>query len=255
MQRNLKTFNSNGIDVFAISYDSQETLREFAKKHDIVYPLLSDEGSGVIRDFGILNTLIPKDHERFGIPFPGTYMIGSDGLVFEKSFIAAHLTRESVSGMLQESFRVGDPGRGEVSVVSGPEFKACAYLASPTISPRQLTMLTVEISLIDGVHIYGRPLPDEYVPVELTLDGEDVLIVDRVDYPEPEVMYLEALDETLPVYTGRLKIKAHCMGVKRGQGEKVEVSGALRFQACDDSQCFLPQTITFPLSLQCLPFA
>ena len=140
----------------------------------------------MIRDFGILNTHIPEDHDDFGVPYPGTYMIGEDGLVFSKSFFAEHGTRESINAMLQESFTAEDLDHGEVQVVATPHLTARAYFASPTIRPRQFTTLTVEVSLANGIHVNGRPLPEGYIPVELTLDGSDGLLLDRVDYPEPE---------------------------------------------------------------------
>jgi peroxiredoxin len=47
--------------------------------------MLSDTGSVVIRDFGILNTKVPPDVTRFyGIPFPGQYLIAPNGIVKDK---------------------------------------------------------------------------------------------------------------------------------------------------------------------------
>ena len=207
----------------------------------------------MIQEFGILNTNIPQDHEWFGIPYPGVYMIGKDGLLFDKSFIADHSIRESVNDMLQESFRVEDLERGEIQAVTTPHLTARAYFASPTIRRGQLVVLTVEISLADGMHIYGRPLPEGYIPVELTLDGSEDLLLDRVAYPEPEEMDLEALGERLPVYTGQLEIKAHCLGGNKDQKEIFQVTARLRYQVCNDRECYLPQTLTLSLPLQFLP--
>ena len=246
----METLERNGIKPFAISYDPQDTLRAFAERFGITYPLLSDESSSVIREFGILNADIPNDHEWFGVPYPGTYMIGNDGLVIEKSFFAEHGTRESVNDMLQEGFSVEDVERGEAQTVTTPHLTARAYFASPTIRPRQVSVLTVEMLLADGIHVNGRPLPEGYIPLELSLRDAKGVILDRIDYPEPEEMYLEALGEKLPVYTGRVEIKARCLGVRREQPEEIEVVAHLRYQACNDQECYLPQTITFPLRLQ-----
>ena len=75
LQDNLESLSNAGVQPYAISYDSQDTLAEFAEKHSITYPLLSDTKSRVIRDFGILNTLVAEDHRWFGVPFPGTYVV------------------------------------------------------------------------------------------------------------------------------------------------------------------------------------
>ena len=112
----MKALENNGIKAFAVSYDDRDTLREFASKHQISYPLFSDEDSRLIRKLGILNTHIPEDHKWYGVPYPGTYMIDSDGVVFEKSFFASHGVRESVNDMLQEEYGAEDielsPRRG-----------------------------------------------------------------------------------------------------------------------------------------------
>ena len=206
----------------------------------------------MIRELDILNTHIPEDHELFGVPYPGSYMIGKHGRVFDKSFFAEHGTRESVNDMLQESFRVEDLERGEVQVVTTPHLTARAYFASPTIRARQVTVLTVEISLTDGMHVNGRSLPAGYISVELSLEDSENLLLERVDYPEPEEMYLEPLGERLPVYSGELVIKAHCIGVRREQSGELKGAVKLRYQACDERQCYLPQVVTFPIHLQYL---
>jgi hypothetical protein len=114
---------------------------------------------------------MPDDHDWYGIPYPGTYAVGEDGLVFDRSFIAGHGLRESVNDFLQESFKVSDVEGSEVQAVRTPHLEVKAWFASPTLRRAQLTVFTAEIDLADGLHVYGRPLPDGYIPIELTLDG------------------------------------------------------------------------------------
>ena len=104
----------------------QRSWESSRDKFGITFPLLSDETSNVIRGFGILNTHIPDDHKWSGVPYPGTYMVGDDGLVFS-NFFAEHGTRESVNDMLQEDFQVQEMERGEVQVATSPDLTARAY--------------------------------------------------------------------------------------------------------------------------------
>ena len=249
------TFDRNGIKVVAISYDSQEVLSDFAARHGITYPLLSDEGSSVIREFGILNPNIPHDHHWYGVPYPGLYMVGEDGLVFEKNFVAQHGRRESANDMLLEGFNAKDVDHSEAQEVATPHLSARAYFASPTIRPGQLMVLTVRISAAEGIHINGRPLPAGYTPVELTVEGNQGLVLERVDYPEPQTMVLEALNETLPVYTHQIELKGRCRSVTKGDEGPISVNVGLTYQACDDRACFLPETLSFTLPLLSLPHA
>ena len=79
----------SGIAVIAISPDPVADLAEFSATHGITYPLLSDADASVIRAYGILNTLLDEGDEgdeEYGIPYPGSYLVGRDGRVEQKSF-------------------------------------------------------------------------------------------------------------------------------------------------------------------------
>jgi thioredoxin-dependent peroxiredoxin len=67
-------FDKLAAEVIGISSDSVDSHRSFAKKHDLPFTLLSDEGSKVRRLYGVPNT--------FGL-FPGrvTYIIDEEGVV------------------------------------------------------------------------------------------------------------------------------------------------------------------------------
>jgi thioredoxin-dependent peroxiredoxin len=67
-------FDKLDAKVIGISSDSVESHRRFAKKHDLPFTLLSDEGRKVSRLYGVSNA--------FGL-FPGrvTYVIDEEGVV------------------------------------------------------------------------------------------------------------------------------------------------------------------------------
>ena len=65
-----------------ISYDSPEVLKRAASKHQITFPLLSDEGSKTIDAYGIRNQ---EATGRFaGIPHPTTFVV-DDRALFARS--------------------------------------------------------------------------------------------------------------------------------------------------------------------------
>ncbi len=68
-------------------------LREFSQKQHIPYPLLSDLESDVIRDYGIINSLL--DAMLYGIPFPGVFVTDADGIVVAKFFHDSYKKRDS----------------------------------------------------------------------------------------------------------------------------------------------------------------
>lgn len=46
--------------------------------------------------------------------------------------------------------------------------------------------------------------------------------------------------------------QAYCMGTREGEPGLTELVVTLRYQACDDQACYLPQTVTIPMSLEFL---
>ncbi len=71
---NFEEFRNIDAEVIGISSDSVESQKNFAAKHDLSFPLLSDEGGNITRLYGVPKT--------FGL-FPGrvTYVIDREGVV------------------------------------------------------------------------------------------------------------------------------------------------------------------------------
>ena len=71
---NFQEFRNLDAEVIGVSSDSTESHRNFAVKHDLSFPLLSDEKGNIRRLYGVPKT--------FGL-FPGrvTYVIDREGVV------------------------------------------------------------------------------------------------------------------------------------------------------------------------------
>lgn len=70
-----------GYNIVAVSYDKPELLKAFKDKYKFPYPMLSDEGSVVIKELGILNDKYDEGHFAYGVPYPTVYVLGHDGSV------------------------------------------------------------------------------------------------------------------------------------------------------------------------------
>jgi peroxiredoxin len=176
LQEGLAEYEQRDIAVFAISYDSVDVLSGFAQKYNISYPLLSDEGSVVIRRLGMLNERlaehqafygIPVRDDQQGVPYPGSFVLDEQGVVVERRFQDSYRVRPTALGLLESAF-------GEISGGHGPEDRAAgggvavrAYLDSSTYRAFQQLRLTFEVQVEPGLHVYGRPIPDGYVPLSV----------------------------------------------------------------------------------------
>jgi peroxiredoxin len=99
LQEHLKEIEATGGQIVAISYDSAVILKRFAAKNSITYPLLSDAGSKTIDAFGIRNKEAP---ERWnGIPYPGTFIVGTNGFIRSKLFLDGYGERHAVEALVE----------------------------------------------------------------------------------------------------------------------------------------------------------
>lgn len=72
-----------GYPVVGVSYDSVETLKIFSDDKEIKYTLLSDKGSKLIKDLGIMNQKYSDkpDHFAYGVPYPAVIPVSKEGNV------------------------------------------------------------------------------------------------------------------------------------------------------------------------------
>ena len=99
LQSDLDKIQANGAQLVAISYDSPAILKRFAARKSITYPLLSDTGSKTIDAYGIRNK--EATGRTSGIPYPGTYIIGTDGVIRAKLFLEGYEERASTEAIVQ----------------------------------------------------------------------------------------------------------------------------------------------------------
>ena len=117
LQQKQSEFTKNGLQIVGLSYDSVSKLATFAKKKKLSYPLLSDEGSKMIKALDL-------EYNR-GLPYPGTFIIGKDGAVKGKLFKDDYKKRHTVDEILKKAIEVTAVKSGSASK-AGSAAKATA---------------------------------------------------------------------------------------------------------------------------------
>jgi AhpC/TSA family protein/cytochrome c biogenesis DsbD-like protein len=231
--------------VASISYDSAATLKRFSDAYKIEYPMLSDKGSAVIRKYGILNTNIPEGHPFFGIPFPGDYLIDASGVVRDKEFMPNYETRPAASEVLLKNFGVaGAPA----IAIDADDVKVTISMSSDRAVPGRELGVSAAFEIPAGWHIYGQPLPDNYVATSVEFDSETVS-AQSFDFPKAIPVEFKSLGETLPVYAGSLRAFGRILVRSNLKPGAYKLKGTLRLQECSDQICKLPQKIAFEIPI------
>ena len=263
----MPAFRAAGVQVYALSYDEPEALKDFAQAHNIAYRFLSDPDSQVIREFGILNTIIPPDdHPWFGIPYPGTYLLDADGLITHKFFennlavrVGPNQLLRAIAGdepaelheELLESRSLSGEVDGEVDGKANRGVAAEVFLAGNELAVSVQSELVARFSVPAGRHLYAEPAPAGTIAVALELDPIPGLVRRPLQRPQTQLHHLRDTDESFPVHHGtvelRLPLTINGDAFVKGGGREMRLTGRLCWQSCDDDVCDIPVNRPFEL--------
>ena len=247
-----------GYSVFAISNDPIEILSDFAAKHGITFPLLSDGDSAVIRAFGIMNQLIRPDEGQsmrwYGIPYPGTYYLDENMAVTDKDFHQHHARRASGSSVLARALgQEVQVHSGSQSIEVSDQINVSVGLSEPVLQLEVISHLLVDVEIPEGMHAYAQGAPSQFSCLSIEVQGEGIRVGD-VSWPDSQSLRTLGIDAEVPVNMGRIRasvpITATSDVIRLGHEipESLMVSVAVDFQLCDDYECFLPDQIELTLS-------
>tara|TARA_Y100000766_G_C18897100_1_gene601499 strand:- start:434 stop:1315 length:882 start_codon:yes stop_codon:yes gene_type:complete len=273
LQGQLEILREQGLGVAAISYDSVDVLSDFAQRRGITFPLLADDDSSAITEFGILNTVaaegvgdnaddpdVKADVAKYvsafganpmivGTPYPGTFMIDGDGKVTSRFFEEFYRERNTTTNVM---LKLG-MGLSPIAAVEGEtaHLKFTAYPSNTSVTVGTRFSLALDVTPGPNMHVYAPGAEEKgYRVIGFNLDQPEIARIEPVTYPESEIYYFEPLDEHVPVYQEKFTILQEVVMNGDARAEEVmstldalTLTGTLEYQACDDAICFLPQSI------------
>jgi hypothetical protein len=253
LEQNKDEFRKLGFGIAAVSYDREPVLRNFASRRDIHFPLLSDPDSKIIRELGILNETIPKDNPFYGIPHPGTFILDANGVIIAKYFEEDYRERYTSADILAHQFGI-IPAASRTDV-EGKQLKLTATASNSIVGVGQRIALTLDVELKPNMHVYA-PGVEGYIPIDWKMKESGAGATHEVKMPKSEMLHLAAIDETVPVYRGRFRImrdftigpEANLKPLLDSSGH-LTLEGTLRYQACDDRVCYVPQELRLQWTL------
>lgn len=267
LQEARERFTRMGLGLAAVTYDNEATLKEFAAAQHIEYPLLADPTSRIIRAFGVLD----PDNSEFNragdgsvpgdMAYPGYIVIDRSGIVtskyFEDIYSDRHTPNNVLGQILPEIFE------GSREPVRGSHLSARTGQSDLVAAPGNRVTLFVDIDLPRGIHVYA-PGDHRYRPLELRLAPPPPFETRPVALPPSEVMEIPAIHERVPVYSGKIRVSQDVIVPGRQReflislrdapdhAVTLEITGTLRYQACEAKVCYKPEEITlsWPLTVK-----
>src|SRR5690349_8953829 len=114
--------------------------------------------------------------------------------------------------------------------------------------PGKSSTFRILVDVKNGYHIQAHDVKDEYiVPTTLQIEaGKDFMISPAI-FPSTKKFKLEGTDNYLDVYDGRFEISVPFLTKDKISKDLYELSGTIKYQACDSVRCRFPKSIQFSI--------
>jgi hypothetical protein len=132
-------------------------------------------------------------------------------------------------------FKPADPARTETRHL------IVTTSSAPAAAPGEKLSLYADVAPKPKMHVYA-PDQSDYIPIALTVEAAPAFRLQPIQYPAAEAFFFAPLNETQRVYSKPFRI-AQPIVVGRDAPASLVVKGTIRYQACDDAICYVPQTI------------
>jgi hypothetical protein len=112
------------------------------------------------------------------------------------------------------------------------------------------TKVNLNFRVAPGFHINSNTPKSEFlIPTALKMDLPTDIVLGKIDYPAgKDLTFPFSPDETLNVYSGDFTVSVAVHPLHSVVPGKYVMHGLLRYQACDNAQCFPPKTL--PVSFE-----
>lgn len=257
LQRRYKELEAQGLGLVVVTHDTPEILERFATERGITYPLISDGGSAIIKAYGLLNETIDPSHRFYGIPHPGTFIVGRDLRVKARFFEDAYQERNTAASILA---RTGTSvGSGPAVTMNTMHLSVTAGATDAIVSPGSRFSIVFEVTPARGMHIYA-PGTHSYQVVSVEFDAQPWLTTHPIVYPASEIYHFKPLDERVEVYMKPFRFVQDVTISATPEHQKllaarkaITLTGRLQYQACDDKVCYLPASVPLSWTLEVRP--
>ena len=138
---------------------------------------------------------------------------------------------------------------GFVEKPSAEKLTAQGYLSVNKVQPGSQFQIAVVVEIAEGWHVNANPAGEGLIATEIILPDTSNLTFGEAVYPTGEVLKLGSIGEA-PVYHDTITIGIQADVSQEAAIEPMALDLQLRYQACNDEQCLLPETLAFTVPIE-----
>ena len=125
------------------------------------------------------------------------------------------------------------------------QYVTVAPVDAVAVAPGKTAAVKIDCRVNQGFHINSnKPNSELLIPTELKFSLPTELIIAGATYPAGQQLTFPFMpNEPLSVYSGDFQIAANVRAAKNAHPGTFRVHAQLKYQACNDRQCFAPKTL------------
>ena len=141
-----------------------------------------------------------------------------------------------------------DFGLDEKALVE--KLSAKGYLSLDKVQPGSQFQIAVVVEIAEGWHINANPAGEGLIGTEVLLPDAPTVAFGEVVYPRGDVLDIASIG-VAPVYHDTITIGIQAELLQNAPIQPMTLALQLQYQACNDEQCLLPETlpVTIPLDV------
>ncbi len=136
----------------------------------------------------------------------------------------------------------GIPAGAQDSFAQKPALVTMTPAPVVTIVQGKSGTVPLTFRIARGYHINSnQPKSDFLIPTKLNIDATTDIVITGVKYPAgQDLSFAFSPDEKLNVYANEFSVEVMVRPLRSVQKGKYAVRGKLKYQACDNAQCYRP---------------
>jgi len=140
------------------------------------------------------------------------------------------------------------------AAAQGPDLAVEVVAETNAAHPGSRVRMAAVVTVPEGWHINAHePLEEFLIPTELAVEPAHSIGFAGTVYPEPEEFQLEGSSDTMLVYGGRFPIGFVLDVPDSIDAGDYSLDATLRFQACNDTQCWAPTSLDVAIPVIVVP--
>ena len=123
------------------------------------------------------------------------------------------------------------------------------YISLDKVQPGSEFQIAVVVTIAEGWHVNANPTREGLIPTTLTLSENPNLTPGNVVYPAGDTLNIASIG-LASVYHDTISFGIPATLLDSAPIEPINLDLAIRYQACNDAQCLLPETLNVSIPIE-----